>query len=79
MVECSIDAVCTLLNNQYSRYFELEISDELFFVTKSARSHYIDAEEIMGMFSAAQGKSPHASIAYMSSKIRGKKNCSFYR
>ena len=37
-------------------------------------SHDIDAEEVMGMFSAIKEKAPNAKLWYLSSKMRAKKN-----
>ena len=58
-------AVIDVLQRQYSRYFSLDITDKLRKETESARANNIDAEEIMGMFSAAAPNSfpflPHAS------------------
>ncbi len=36
--------------------------------TTSARSHNMDAEELMGMFSALKKKAPNATICYLSCK-----------
>ena len=38
----------------------------------SARTHNMDSEEVMGMFSANQVRAPHASLLFTSSKIRAK-------
>ena len=38
------------------------------------KTHNMDAEEVMGMFSALQKKSPHATICVLSSKMRPQKN-----
>ena len=44
------------MERQYKKYFECEITEQLRKETESARSHNIDAEEIMGMFSATKKK-----------------------
>ena len=36
--------------------------------------HNIDAEEVMGMFSAAQKRAPNATLCYLSAKMRAQKN-----
>ena len=46
--------------------------------TPSSRSQNIDAEEIMGMFSALKMKSPNATICFTSCKIRYIKNSTVY-
>ena len=62
---------------QYKKYFECEITEQLRKETESARSHNIDAEEIMGMFSATKKKSPNATLCYISCKMRALKNRTF--
>ncbi|XP_047137490.2 uncharacterized protein LOC124813992 [Hydra vulgaris] len=42
--------------------------------TASARLHNIDSEELMGVFSDAKGRCPNATICFISSKLRSKKN-----
>ena len=58
----------------YDRYFHLDITEELKRQTESARSHNIDSEEVMGMFSAAQQRAPNATLHFLSSRIHSKKN-----
>jgi len=41
--------------------------------TKSARSHNIDTEEVMGMFSAGKHKAKSATISFLSARMRAKK------
>ena len=52
----------------------MEVTEDLLRQTASARLHNIDAEEIMGMFSAGKEKSKHAGIDFLRSRIRSKKN-----
>ena len=52
LMKSCLQAVIDVLERQYSKYFALDITDKLREETASARSHNIDAEEIMGMFSA---------------------------
>ncbi|KAG1655884.1 Protein bric-a-brac 2 [Nymphon striatum] len=73
MREC-LSAIVSVLERQYQRYFEIEVTDQLKQQVASARSHNIDAEEVMGMFSAAQKKAPNATMAYHSAKLRAQKN-----
>ena len=65
------------MERQYKKYFECEITEQLRKETESARSHNIDAEEIMGMFSATKKKSPNATLCYISCKMRALKNRTF--
>ena len=51
-----------VLNRQYARYFSMDITEK----TQSARSHNIDAEDIMGLFSAAQKRAPNATLCFLS-------------
>ena len=69
-----MEAVITVLERQYERYFGMDLTDALREETKSARFHNIDAKEIMGMFSAAKQHSPNATICYLSARMRAKKN-----
>jgi hypothetical protein len=66
----------TVLKKQYGTLFDLSTLQliELGEQSAGARIHNIDAEEIVGMFSAAQTKAPNATIPYISSRIRAKKN-----
>ena len=62
MMKACVVAVIAVLERQYKKYFETDISAKLISETKSARCHNIDAEEVMGMFSAAQKKAPNATL-----------------
>ncbi|KAK6177160.1 hypothetical protein SNE40_015317 [Patella caerulea] len=73
MKQC-IESTIKVLNRQYERYFNMDITEEMKRQTASARSHNIDAEEVMGMFSAALQKAPNATLCYLSSKLRAQKN-----
>jgi hypothetical protein len=74
MLGVLVDASVVVLERQYAKYFALDISPELEKEVESARCHNMDAEEIMGMFSAAQQRAPHATLCYLSSRMRAKKN-----
>ena len=43
-----------VLEHQYRKYFDVDITEKLKEETKSANTHNIDAEEVMGMFSAVK-------------------------
>ena len=75
MVKRCLASVVKVLVKQYDRYFHLDITEELKKQTESARSHNIDSEEVVGMFSAAQQRAPNATLHFLSSRIRAKKNC----
>ena len=64
-VKVCLTAVVTVLERQYDRYFAMDVSKKLE-ETESARCHNIDAEEIMGMFSAAKDNAPNATLNYLS-------------
>ena len=66
--------VAEVLERQYQRYFGIDVINELRKQTESARCHNIDAEEVMGMFSAAKEHAPNATMCYLSSRIRAQKN-----
>ncbi|KAK6177161.1 hypothetical protein SNE40_015318 [Patella caerulea] len=74
MMTVCLQSVIDVLERQYSKYFALDITEKLREETASARSHNIDSEEIMGMFSAAQKKSPNATLCFLSSRMRSTKN-----
>ena len=74
MMKACLSSVVTVLERQYDRYFTMDLTDTLRAETESARCHNIDAEEIMGMFSAAKENAPNSTLNYLSSKIRAQKN-----
>ena len=73
-MQSCLDAIVAVLQRQYQKYFGLDITEKLKEETASARSHNMDAEEIMGMFSALKMKSPHATMSYISCRMRATKN-----
>jgi len=74
MMESCLKAVIDVIERQYSKYFTLDIAQKLKQETKSARCHNIDAEEVMGMFSAAKKRAPNATLCFLSCRMRAKKN-----
>ena len=74
MMKASLSMIVTVLLRQYDRYFNMELTDLLRKETESARCHNIDAEEIMGMFSAAKVHAPNATMCYLSARMRAQKN-----
>ena len=74
MMGACIHAIVDVLERQYRKYFDVDITEKLKQETKSARTHNIDAEEVMGMFSAAKQRAPNATICFLSCKMRAQKN-----
>ena len=74
LMKACLTAILEVLQWQYSAHFEMDVTEKLKEETRSARSHNIDAEEIMGMFSASQKKAPHATVCFLSCHMRAKKN-----
>nr|XP_055059726.1 uncharacterized protein LOC129443265 [Misgurnus anguillicaudatus]XP_055059727.1 uncharacterized protein LOC129443265 [Misgurnus anguillicaudatus]XP_055059728.1 uncharacterized protein LOC129443265 [Misgurnus anguillicaudatus]XP_055059729.1 uncharacterized protein LOC129443265 [Misgurnus anguillicaudatus]XP_055059730.1 uncharacterized protein LOC129443265 [Misgurnus anguillicaudatus]XP_055059731.1 uncharacterized protein LOC129443265 [Misgurnus anguillicaudatus]XP_055059732.1 uncharacterize len=76
MMESCLRAVILVLERQYQQYFvdTWTVTEKLKQETASARSHNMDAEELMGMFSALKKKAPNATICYLSCKMRARKN-----
>uniref|UniRef100_UPI00358E1E6C uncharacterized protein n=1 Tax=Myxine glutinosa TaxID=7769 RepID=UPI00358E1E6C len=74
MLTACIDATITVLERQYGRYFAMDLTEKLRQETQSARSHNMDAEEIIGMFSAGKNRAPSVTLDFLASKICGQKN-----
>ena len=74
MMQTVISTTITVLERQYKVYFYLDVTEKCTRETRSARSHNMDADEVMGLFSALKNKSPHATICFLSSKMRVHKN-----
>lgn len=76
MTEACLRAVILVLERQYRQYFAdtWTVTEQLKQETTSARSHNMDAEELIGMFSALKKKAPNATICYLSCKMRARKN-----
>ena len=74
MMKCCLMGINDVIDRQYAKYSSWDLDLKLEQETKSARSHNIDAEEIMGMFSAAKKRSPNATLCYLSCRLRATKN-----
>ena len=74
MVCACVTATVVVLERRYKRYFETPITDNMRTQTQSARTHNMDAEEIMGMYSAGSDKAKNATVGFLSSKMRARKN-----
>ena len=74
MLSGSLDVI----RKQYGSLLSLSPNDDdmkkMATLSQNARLHNMDAEEVVGMFSAAQSKAPNASIPFISARIRAKKN-----
>jgi len=73
MMKCCLMGINDVIDRQYAKYSSWDLDLKLEQETKSARSHNIDAEEIMGMFSAAKKRSPNATLCYLSCRLRATK------
>jgi len=73
MMGSCLSKVIKVIERQYARYFTTDLTDQLRKETESARCRNIDAEEIMGMFSAAKEHASNATMCYLSSRIRAQK------
>ncbi|KAK6183204.1 hypothetical protein SNE40_010731 [Patella caerulea] len=74
MVITCISGVISVLERQYKRYFELDVTEQLKKETQSARAHNIDAEEMIGMFGAWKQRAQNATTSFLSARLRAKKN-----
>lgn len=74
MIKACFEAIEGVIQRQYEKYFDINVTQQLIQETESARTHNIDAEEIMEMFGPLQKKAPNATICYLSCKMRAKKN-----
>ena len=74
MLSTCLHAVIAVLERQYAEDLQIAVTGEYRKETESARSHNIDAEEVMGMFSSAKQRAPSATLCFISAWIRAKKN-----
>ena len=74
MLTVCLNAVIAVLERQYKKYFEKDITAQLQKETESARMHNIDAEEIMGMYSSGKERSKNATIDFLAARMKAKKN-----
>lgn len=78
MLKSLLAATMQVIQNQYKRYYEMEdMSHDELQKLNTARTHNMDSEELMGMFSALHARAPRATLIFNSSKIRAKKNKTF--
>ena len=74
MISVCLTAISEAINRQYKKYYSMKLTGQMEFETESARLHNMDAEEMMGMFSAAQKFAPNATLCYLSSRVCARKN-----
>src|ERR1700729_298620 len=74
MIFACLKAIIKVIERQYGDQRDMVVNEELRVQTESARCHNMDAEEVIGMFSAYQERSPNATLCYLSSKLRARKN-----
>ena len=74
MIFVCLTAISEAINRQCKKYFSMKLTEQMEFETESARLHNMDAEEMMGMFSAAQKFVPNATLCYLSSRLCVRKN-----
>ncbi|ELU17089.1 hypothetical protein CAPTEDRAFT_216396 [Capitella teleta] len=74
MLSSCLLATVSVLERQYKRYLDLELSGRLSEETSTAPLHNIDAETVMGMFSAGLERAKAALIDYLAAKLRAMKN-----
>lgn len=74
MLQSCVTAAVNVLELQYKKEFQNNVTDKLLEETKSARTHNIDAEELMRMYSSLKKKSSNATICFLSCKMRAKTN-----
>ena len=74
MMSSCLESITSVLDRQYCRYFGLDINERLREETASTRSHNINSEEMMGMFSEAQRRAPNATLDFLSCRMRSCKN-----
>ena len=66
--------VIIVLECQYKHYFEMDITEHLCNEIFLARTQKIDAEEIMGMFSAGKERAKNVNVDFLVSRMRSHKN-----
>ena len=69
MLEKTLD----VLERQYLPYTKLNL-EEAAKDTRATPTHNMGAEEIVGLFSAAQDRAPNATILFLNSKIKARRN-----
>lgn len=72
MRETCLMGVCNVLKRQYSKYFQIDINEQLQRETETAHLHNIDAGQVMGMFRATKDKAPNATLCFIPCRICAK-------
>ena len=74
MMSTCIHAIVDVLERQYRRYLEMEVTDELREETQTARLHNINSEELMGMFSTGKEQAKNVNVDFLTARMRARKN-----
>ncbi|ELU06804.1 hypothetical protein CAPTEDRAFT_194446 [Capitella teleta] len=76
MIRGILEGSAEVIQRQYQSFPRLSVEQQETMRTASefACLHNIDAEKVMGMFSAALSQSPNATMMMISSRIKGRKN-----
>ena len=61
MMTAVMTATVTVLQRQYKKYFAMDVTEMLAEETRSARSHNIDTEEVMGMCFCIEKEGPECN------------------
>ena len=62
-------ATLEVSKKQYQRYYAMDVDDNMMENLSSARTHNMDSEEVMGMFSANHVRAPYTTLLFTLSKI----------
>uniref|UniRef100_A0A2C9JTC5 Uncharacterized protein n=1 Tax=Biomphalaria glabrata TaxID=6526 RepID=A0A2C9JTC5_BIOGL len=74
MFKDCLSSIASVIQRQYESFLCMDESELMKLEAESARSHNMDSEEVVGMFSAEKKRAPSATVCYISSKVRSKKN-----
>ena len=76
MFKAALVSTVYVITRQYKKYYELEkqMTGDKRKSLETAKTHNMDSEEVIGMFSAIKSKAPRTSLLFMSCKIKSKKN-----
>lgn len=74
MMTTCIHGIVGVLERQYRRCLEMEVTDELREQTQTARLRNIDSGELMSMFSAGKERAKNANVDFLTARMRARKN-----
>jgi len=73
MLKSCLKAIIEVIDQQHKKHFSWDLDKKLKEETKSARSHNVDAKEIIRMFSAAKKCFLNATLCYLSCQLQAEK------